>query len=98
MTRTNYKEIRTALQRVQDARNELNKRARLNIGVISGGPDMTGVNAEFDTAYRNLSSLVQSAITNGARLSYLLGQIEDEREMAKMVREEIWNRENLREP
>ena len=90
---TNYTEIRASVKRLAEARAELQKYSKLNIGVISGGFDMTDCNAEFDTALKELVSQVQKAIAGGARLSYLRDQLDGELCTTRLVNEVIDQRQ-----
>ena len=93
MTKVNYTAIKAALRRVEEARHECDWRSNFNKGVITGGIDMTEANAIFDVAHKTLMALVETAIGNGARLSYLMHVIRNERQAVQIVTDEIQNRE-----
>jgi len=91
--RTNYNQIRASVNHISEVRAEIRKYSSLNIGVITGGYDMTELNAEFDAALKTLVSQVHAAIDNGARLSYLREQLDGELCTTRMVDEVIRQRE-----
>lgn len=95
--KTNYTAIKRALARLDEARTELNKIANLRIGVISGGPDIADARHAFDSARLELQGLVEQAIKNNCRLSYLLEILAGEITVTPLVDEAIYDRENDRE-
>lgn len=91
--KTNYSKIRAALKDLDEARTELNKIARLRIGMISGGPSIAEESAEFERCSKTLVRLVRQAIANGCRLSRLQEVCGDEIVVSGMVRDAIDERE-----
>ena len=91
--RTDYGKIRDAIRELDEARVELNKLCRLNIGVISGGPSMDDEKEEFARCSKTLVKLVRQAIANGCRLSRLQEVCGDEIVVSGMVRDAIDERE-----
>ncbi len=76
--KTNYKKIKQALIRLEEARVEFQKIASLRIGMISGGPDIEEEKQEFDDARQEVERLVNEALKNKCRTSKLIEVLGDD--------------------
>ena len=70
-TPTNYAAIRSTLQELDKVRARYNRIASTQIGVISGGIDLSEDRAEIERLCKAGFDLVETAIKNSARLSHL---------------------------
>ena len=84
-TRTNYKKMAAAVATVDRTREEMNRIARMRIGVISGGPSIHAENAAFDAAVEDLRKIVVQACEGGARFSKVLEVLDGEISIAPYV-------------
>jgi predicted methyltransferase MtxX (methanogen marker protein 4) len=71
----NYATIRETLQALDVARAHYNRIASTQIGVISGGIDLSEDGREIDRLCETGFALVEAAIESGARLSHLAAVI-----------------------
>jgi hypothetical protein len=75
--KTDYTKIDELVKTLESNRTEHNRRASLQVGVISGGVDLTESGAEIERNIAELQTMIRSAVAGGCRGGALLSHLSD---------------------
>jgi hypothetical protein len=75
--KNNYKKLEEQIEKVSSARADQQKVASFRVGVIAGGPSIDDENETWLAESAALSTMVESYLDNGARLSKVTMMLED---------------------
>lgn len=76
-TKNEYAALRATLIELDEARTYHNRHASLNVGVISGGMDLTESGKSIERLVAKAEGIVSREIARGCRLSHLRNIVRD---------------------
>lgn len=91
--KTDYAKIRAAVERLSEARDEFNRGAYQNIGVISGAIDLSEERSEVDDAIKELCGLVRKAVANNCRKIALMEALDGEHISTRLAEDLFFERD-----